>query len=401
MMSSRAPDLRKATTPYLYLIVGALIASHAVGIMLGFFIGSQGAFLALAPLTIAAIHFWVTRPKRGIQLDWDREVMIMGLLFLLVGQLIAGIGSGIFMEAIARSTVLVVVFGGLSVASKRSRIALLYGYGLAGTFCLLYILIVDRAIILLGRDATESSHNLIGLTVASFAWSAMYAFRGKYVRLMAMVTVLASVFISFAVDSRSGMLLSSSSMILAGIKGRWLYLARSGIKICASVVVILAIVYVFREQLSNVFNLNDNYRGLESGGSGRLTIAVHTASRLHEFAFVGVGPGNAERHLGLPLDNAFLSAWVETGFIGFLGYTMLLFGALMPALRAKALDRRTVFIAVYIAYGMLESRYITFGNPMSPVFFLILCDSAKPKADSLQRRPRRMLITRRSGLIKA
>ena len=138
------------------------------------------------------------------------------------------------------------------------------------------------------------------------------------------------------------------------------------------------------KQVNGVFMINDEYRGIDSGGSGRTEIWTAAINLWLSHPLFGVGfkghplmmPDNLLAH------NAYLGMLADVGVVGFGSY-MLIIGVAIYYLLKRG-DRglaefplRAAIVFSYILYGLLESRAFSFGNTYSLLFLLVAFDSSK------------------------
>jgi hypothetical protein len=139
--------------------------------------------------------------------------------------------------------------------------------------------------------------------------------------------------------------------------------------------------YILDEQLK----LNDPYRGLSSGASGRAEIWAAAVSLWEMKPIFGVGFKGHTAFMpgGMPAHSAYLVMLADTGMVGLTGYLLICASALFGLLFRNGKDdyvSRGVSLAVvvsYLFYGLVESRGFGFGNPYSIVFLWIAFDASR------------------------
>jgi len=146
-------------------------------------------------------------------------------------------------------------------------------------------------------------------------------------------------------------------------------------------------------KLSDAFMLNDDLRGVNSGGSGRsdLWAAAYNLWATHPIFGVGFKehmqfmPDNMVAH------NAFLGLLADNGLVGLAGYLLVIgvsaFYILKRGSKLTMYAQRAAIIFPYFIYGMVESRAFSFGNTYSVLFLLVAFDSAKYRARGADARP--------------
>jgi O-antigen ligase len=142
------------------------------------------------------------------------------------------------------------------------------------------------------------------------------------------------------------------------------------------------------EQVTDVFDnltmINDEHRGINSGGSGRAELWQAAFNLWLAQPIFGVGfkgsPGLLPENL--PAHNAYLGMLAETGLVGFISYLIIVFVGIYYILKRGArllseYPERVAILVSYLLYGMLESRAFSFGNTYSLLFLLVTFDSSK------------------------
>ncbi|MBV6550775.1 hypothetical protein KTN00_07025 [Acinetobacter soli] len=132
----------------------------------------------------------------------------------------------------------------------------------------------------------------------------------------------------------------------------------------------------FYSILSEIFLFDDSYRGLDSGGSGRIEIWSRIPEYLNGMSvFFGVGFKEGKEVLGSTIDSAYASIILELGFLGGGTLIFLMLLLLIKSLKNILLvnNKNIIFcslvIVTYSIYGVFESRYINFGNPYTFIYF--------------------------------
>ena len=184
-----------------------------------------------------------------------------------------------------------------------------------------------------------------------------------------------------AVQSRDSLLATATALTIAAISWirrsqfnkvfAYLFLAVFwGVAICgalsiAGVPVIESITHVFE----NLFLLNDKYRGISSGASGRSDLWAAAIDLWRTHPIFGVGfKGNALLMPdGMVTHNAYLAILADIGLAGFTSYLFIISPAIYYLLRPAArhspeYPQWAMVILTYILYGLFESRAFSFGN---------------------------------------
>src|SRR6185437_7389190 len=136
-----------------------------------------------------------------------------------------------------------------------------------------------------------------------------------------------------------------------------------------------AVGYVKRD----VLLINNPYRGLESGFSGRTGIWSETIDLWLKAPLLGIGFRQHEQFLaGAPAHNAYLAMLADTGVLGLIVYLVLLITSLAASWGIEDPRTRRFIMAVivtYIVIGFFDRRTINAGNPFG-LFFLMCCTVA-------------------------
>lgn len=146
------------------------------------------------------------------------------------------------------------------------------------------------------------------------------------------------------------------------------------------IVIAFSIVAFYSDVIINdILRLNDPYRGLQSGATGRNEAWSEALRLWFNSPMFGVGFRKHEEYMVfsvLSAHNAYLAMLADTGFVGFLAYMAFLIGSLVAAVRGVTDDRLRMFlvavIASYAVAGLFERRAINTGNSFS-ILFIFAC----------------------------
>lgn len=133
----------------------------------------------------------------------------------------------------------------------------------------------------------------------------------------------------------------------------------------------------------HVFLIDDEHRGLESGGSGRSDLWAAALDLWMKNPVFGVGFKGHQLLMpeGMLAHNAYLGILADMGLCGLLGYLLTIGVPFYYLLRRNnALQdytQRASIMLTFVVYGLLEPRGFGFGNPYSIIFFLVAFDSSK------------------------
>lgn len=147
------------------------------------------------------------------------------------------------------------------------------------------------------------------------------------------------------------------------------------LSLCA--IVSLLLVYVTMGHLIVEFLLLDNsYRGIGSGFSGRTDRWSNALAWIGERPWFGYGYGQSNFIIGYSIDNAYLTVGFEIGILGLMLYLGWIATGLLNMINLKRLasqnNARTCLLVLvtYCIYGFFERRHFNAGNPFS-IFFCI------------------------------
>lgn len=140
--------------------------------------------------------------------------------------------------------------------------------------------------------------------------------------------------------------------------------------------------------VSDVLKLDDPYRGLGQGATGRGRGWAEAAEIWVENPVFGVGFRLHQQYIeGISsAHNAYLSMAADTGIAGILLYIGLLCASLSAAMRIRDASTRVFSVALLVAYvviGFFERRAINSGNPFG-ILFLMTCFYALAEAQILR-----------------
>jgi O-antigen ligase len=224
----------------------------------------------------------------------------------------------------------------------------------------------------------------VGVVVCSFAHRS---------RILGIACAFAGCITIYEASSRSSMVGVLGAALLIGtcyaisLRNRSLVIA-VGIAAAALLAVISFAPYlrhVVPDFVSDLLKLDDTYRGLGQGFSGRDTLWAMALDLWWRSPWFGVGYRQHELFLplGYSTHNAYLAMLADIGVFGFLWYLYLLVSSLTACFTIA--DRRTRNLALasitsYILIGFFERRAINAGNPVS-ILFLVLCFFALAQRD--------------------
>lgn len=280
--------------------------------------------------------------------------------------------------------VLFVFLIGILIASSTdtSLIGRIAGaYAVMLTPYLLYINLTGERI--WGRLHAGSQPNLWGLLSVNVAIGA-FALRSRLLQAGCMVIAIMTLYNAQARGSMAALI-----PILFVYTYHW-YIHEKNIDISWKLVVtylLFVVVFCFVAFYSDIIvndilRLNDPYRGLQSGATGRDEAWAEALGLWFNSPLLGVGFRKHEDLMvltDLSSHNAYIAMLADTGFVGFLAYMAFLIGSLIAAVRGITDNKLRLFlVGVIISYafaGMFERRAINVGNSFS-ITFLFVCLTA-------------------------
>jgi O-antigen ligase len=225
--------------------------------------------------------------------------------------------------------------------------------------------------------------NAWGLVAASVGVTA-FALRGRLLAATCWIIVLVTL---YNTSSRGSMVALLAGCIVvaaawfAETRQKKFVLSLTAILLCLfgllSVLELIPQAY-FSFVYDDVLRLNDPYRGLGTGGSGRQEAWIETLEIWMSNPVFGVGFRQHEEFVksGSSAHNAYLTMLADTGLFGLIAYVLLIFVSLREAWRRQMPIRvRLVLLAVIVSYatlGLFERRALNAGNAYS-ILFVICC----------------------------
>jgi O-antigen ligase len=131
---------------------------------------------------------------------------------------------------------------------------------------------------------------------------------------------------------------------------------------------------VIFDSLSSLLLLDDEFRGVDSGMSGRADRWEMAVDEILVNPLIGVGYGSSSDYLGFTVDNAYLTAFLELGWIGGLYYCFFVFYTTLKSFKIDNIVRKEyfIFLIVFLIYGVFEKRYLSVGNSFSIMFVFVI-----------------------------
>jgi O-antigen ligase len=236
------------------------------------------------------------------------------------------------------------------------------------------------------------------------AMMAMLAFIGALgVRSIIWAAALSALplYAMVALQSRDSLLATAIALVIAAMS--WISRNRFNKKFCAYLLLAffgsltlcaalsfagVPVIESIGQVFEGLFMLNDKYRGISSGGSGRSDLWAAAISLWQAQPVFGVG---FKGHIllmpdQLPAHNAYIGILADMGIAGLASYLLLVSPAIYfvfkPIHRFPEYRQRTTIILTYILYGLFEFRAFSFGNTYSVIFMLVVFACSRRRLDS-------------------
>lgn len=230
------------------------------------------------------------------------------------------------------------------------------------------------------------------------AMMALVAFIGALsVRSIIWATALSvlPVYSMVVLESRDSLLAATIALLVAIISRAWghrskkffvyLLLAFFGSAALCAVMTLAGfhLLDSIGQSFAHLFMINDKYRGISSGGSGRNDLWAAAISLWEAEPIFGVGFKGHTLLMPdqLPAHNAYIAMLADMGLVGLASYLLMMSPAIYfvfkPIQRFVENPLPVTIIATYILYGAFEVRAFSFGNTYSVVFLLIVFNCSK------------------------
>ena len=230
------------------------------------------------------------------------------------------------------------------------------------------------------------------------AMMALVAFLGALsVRSIIFATALSliPVYSMVVLESRDSLLAATIALLVAIVSRAWrhrskkfsiyLLLAFFGSAALCTIMTLTGshILDSIGQSFSHLFMINDKYRGISSGGSGRDYLWAAAINLWEAEPIFGVGFKGHTLLMPdqLPAHNAYIAMLADMGLVGLASYFLMMSPAIYfvfkPILRFVEDPLPVTVIATYILYGAFEVRAFSFGNTYSVVFLLIVFNCSK------------------------
>ncbi len=364
------------------LFVASIYAVWLVAINIVFYLGGGQD---IGKLEYAVLGGVVPMVLQLLLLGFDpigmtRPVRMMGLFLVIVllSYLFNGAGwAGVtyVVELLYLSTITILIAG---CPDRRLLPTIAELYSVPTAIWLIYIDFHGKYLWgrLIEGNLESNAWGLMGLSVGIAAFAHRSRLLGAFCLGAACLTI-------YDASSRSSIVGLTLAALVIGV--RYMFELRNRRLIGAFVVitVILAFVMVavpvLRDYTSdffvNLFKLDDPYRGLSSGSSGRDELWRAAMALWWSHPWFGVGFRMHEAYLpaNFSAHNAYLAMLADTGVFGLVWYLALMAMAWIGMFRLKDARTRHLAIGLIVSYtfiGLFDRRAINGANPMSLIFLM-------------------------------
>lgn len=352
----------------IFLIAAWLHLFNVIFVVLG---GLSNIQLQL--LVLLSVPMFFILALRGV-----RSVAFKKILPPMMGLIILVCCFGVVIEAEVSILIRVINFLYLNcfvylflASIKGGMNRLLYFYSLLGLPVLL--LLIAQVIGVEFRSDLSVQPNYIGMIVISIAMSSLV------VKVLAqrILFLVISFLILLLISSRAAIILLLIIILLDAFwlrKYGYLKLKSTSSRLLLICIYSAASFSVLGGFFIEALMLDDEYRGVGTGLSGRVFRWEAAFDGWLENPVIGVGFGESSSYLGFTADNAYLTILLELGIVGLVLYILINSFALSSSFRSgKKLN--TIFIALYLIYGIFEKRYFGIGNSFSILYLFVLFSS--------------------------
>lgn len=233
----------------------------------------------------------------------------------------------------------------------------------------------------LGRlSANGIQPNFWGTTGLAVALAAVAAKRLPIV-IFGLGSGLLTIYDASARGSLVGLLAAMLALMIASALRLRSYRLVAAIAVAGGIPLVIMLVPSYLAAIgdvisTDVFKVNDPYRGLGSGFTGRSDLWAEAINTWMRSPLFGVGYHQSDRFITdqLGAHSAYLSTLADMGVAGLLLYCGLLIWSFVAALSIR--DARTCRVTIalvvgYAVYGLFESRAFNLGNPFSLLFLMV------------------------------
>lgn len=225
-----------------------------------------------------------------------------------------------------------------------------------------------------GRLGGVLNPNSIGMICGSLFISSFYI-KNFYLRNASFFVFLYTLIMTYSRSAMSGLIVAISLYLFLTRNKKVNYLYISAIMFLLILLILFVLFYsdIFICQFEKLFALNDPYRGVGTGGTGRVGAWKEAWKIFLENPLVGVGYRAHEYYMVSQSSshNGFLAILAELGIFGFLSAIMMVsFG--IKGLLNNISQRENIFklmiIFSYLIVAIFERYFFNLGNPASLLF---------------------------------
>jgi O-antigen ligase len=391
------PSVRAGASPE--LLLGLQLNAFLVAMMIG---GMEGVFPVLSALALIALAAMVAWVVRGLPSRYSIDPLTTFGSLLLCAAVVLGYVVNLerfepaFMVGNVASTF--IAFGMAYLLASRLDLdwrALIATHAVVA-FLLLPVPISTGTLVwgrLVGHAGSgDIVHpNFLGM-IALLGLIGAFGLRRAYFKVP---LIMAAALVMLATSSRASL---ACALVAAAAYGFCAWTAphphaergRRTLRAATTLLVLVLTGAIFAATASStlfqaadaVFKVTDPYRGIASGGSGRAELWQAALAIWASEPLLGVGfrghsalmPGGNSAHSG------YLSTLADVGVLGLAGYLLIFAGAVAGLWKSRhdpARHTAIALVASYLAYGVVESRALAFGNPYSILFLWIAYDVGK------------------------
>lgn len=348
-----------------------------------------GVFIQQLTFIVIIAVFMIQFKFKFYKIDGYSFIFIVMLIFSIFFSLIFNIESYISFFALLNFLLFSYYLSVFARYNSDVFIESLKKYSILNLIFIIYLLL-KSGLQFDSRSIIEGVQpNYIGLTALTGCLSALLL-KNNYMKYLFFSIFL---FTSFIVSSRAAMM----CIILICLLSIFLKIKENKKSmVFVFLIIFFNLIYFYQNIFmffSKIFMLDDQYRGADSGLSGRSDRWEIAFQYISEKPILGYGLKTGESLLGFTTDNGYISVLLELGIVGFLIYICMLsfsfFLSFYNLIKSSSLINQFCFISIFIflIYMFFEQRYINFGNPLSfIVFFSIFYVFSLSKTKSFLRR---------------
>jgi len=144
------------------------------------------------------------------------------------------------------------------------------------------------------------------------------------------------------------------------------------------------------QTFEGLFMVNDKYRGISTGGSGRNELWAAAINLWQAQPVFGVGFKGHTLLMPdqMPAHSAYIGMLADMGVAGLASYFLMVSPAIYfvfrPIHRFPEYSLSVTIILTYMLYGLFEVRAFSFGNTYSVIFMLVVFNCSKRRLDEVR-----------------